>query len=159
MFNKSLNFLINPKEMRFYSQNYQFSMPDCTRLHIVQLSSVHRHRKTGHTLWLHTRMSLKPGKRVWWWKGDIWALRLTVCPPPSHLWPWNSKPCWRNPSFIIMCTEGRTHSLKPWTWSSQTSIRAGCSLLSLIHLNFRNSVTESNFPSRLVSSRSSAEDH
>lgn len=71
---------------------YQFSMLDCTRLHI---SSVHRHRKTGHTLWLHTRMSLKPGKRVWWWKGDIWALRLTVCPPPSHLWPKNSKPCRR----------------------------------------------------------------
>ncbi len=70
-------------------------MPDCIRLHIVQLSSVHRHRKTGHTLRLHTRMSLKPGKRVCWWKGDIWVLRLTVCPPPSHLWHWNYKPCWR----------------------------------------------------------------
>lgn len=48
---------------------YQFSMLDCTRLHI---SSVHRHRKTGHTLRLHTRMSLKPGKRVCWWKGDAY---------------------------------------------------------------------------------------
>lgn len=96
--NFSANFFlyINPI---FTTRTVQFTMLDCTRLQIVQLSSMHRHKKTaqkaGQTLQLHTRMSLKHGKRVCWWKGDIWVLRLTVCPPPSHLWPWNSKPCWR----------------------------------------------------------------